>query len=122
MWLESVSPVHELYLRSAAIARGTRVVVTLRRYKNKDGHWPESLDEVKSLAPAEVFVDPINGFSFVYKRTDHEFTIYSKGKNGIDDGGERDKWGKPKAGADDWLIWPPRSRKSEKEDADAEQQ
>ncbi len=100
--------VHDLYLRLTSDQRGSLLMIALRRHKNKTGHWPESLDDVKDLVPAEVFVDPINNDSFVYKLTEENFTLYSKGKNNIDDDGKRDKWDE-KTGADDWLIWPKRT-------------
>ena len=91
-------------------------MIGLRRYKNKNGHWPESLDDIKSLAPAEIFVDPVNDDSFVYKLTEENFTLYSKGKNNIDENGEYQD------GADDRLIWPPWTTKAKEENPDAEQQ
>jgi len=118
--IANLEKIHLLYLRTTAEQRGALLMIALGRYKNKNGHWPESLDKVKSFAPAEVFVDPICGGSFVYRRTDDEFTLYSKGKNGIDDGGERDKYGQPKTGADDWRIWPTWDQKAKKETGDAE--
>jgi hypothetical protein len=107
--------VHDTYLRTISQQRGALLTIALRRYKNKTGHWPESLDEVKPLAAEEIFVDPINGGSFVYKLTDENFTLYSKGKNNIDENG------KYKDEADDWPIWPPAGtkRKVEKENVDA---
>jgi tetratricopeptide (TPR) repeat protein len=96
--------IHDTYLRTIAQQRGSRLIIALRRYKNKNGSWPVSLNEVKSSASEEIFVDPINGGSFVYKLTDENFTLYSKGKNGIDDGGKRDNWYE-QTGADDLMIW-----------------
>ncbi|MHC4486925.1 MAG: hypothetical protein ACYS4T_17240 [Planctomycetota bacterium] len=107
---------HDLYLRTDAEQRGTLLIIALRRYKNENGRWPEGLDEVKGLAAEEVFVDPINGDSFVYKLTEDNFTLYSRGKNNVDEGGKR------KGGSDDWLIWPPKGSKTKEENADAEQQ
>ncbi len=94
--------IHDIYLRSIATKRGSQIIVALRRYKNANGRWPESLDDVRPFASEEIFIDPINGGSFVYGLTDDGFTLYSTGKNNIDDGGERDD----SAGTDDWLIWP----------------
>jgi hypothetical protein len=96
--------IHDTYLRTIAQQRGSRLIIALRRYKNKNGSWPVSLNEVKSSASEEIFIDPINGDSFVYKLTDENFTLYSKGKNGIDDGGRRDNWYE-QTGADDLMIW-----------------
>jgi hypothetical protein len=96
--------IHDTYLRTIAQQKGGRLIVAMRRYKNKNGSWPVSLDEVKSSASEEIFVDPINGGSFVYKLTDENFILYSKGKNGIDNGGRRDYWYE-RTGADDLMIW-----------------
>ncbi len=106
--------IHDIYLRVTSSQRGSRLIIALRRYKNKNGHWPKGLDNIKSLAPAEAFIDPQNGGAFVYKLTEENFALYSKGKNNIDENGEY------KDGADDWLIWPPRGYKTEKKNADAE--
>jgi len=112
--------IHDLYLRAGAQQRDTRLIITLRRYKNENSRWPESLEDIKSLAPAEILVDPINGDSFVYKLTEENFTLYSKGKNNIDEGGQCD----PESGADDRLIWPRRSGscKTKEEKVNDEQQ
>jgi hypothetical protein len=109
--------IHDTYLRTIAQQRGARLTIALRCYKNKTGHWPESLDDMQSFALEEIFVDPINGGSFIYKLTDENFTLYSKGKNNIDEDG------KYKEGADDWPIWPTigKKRKAEKENTDAKQ-
>jgi hypothetical protein len=110
---------HDRYLRSIAEQRGTLLIVALRRYKNKTGQWPQKLDEVKSLAPAEIFIDPINDGSFVYKLTEENFTLYSKGKNNIDEDGKyKRRYGETSEG-DDWLIWPPKTRKTKNEKADS---
>ncbi len=92
---------YHTYLQALALQRGSRLIVALRRYKNKNGNWPQSLDDIKPLALEEIFVDPINGSSFIYKLTDENFTLYSKGENGIDDRGLYDE----ETGADDQLIW-----------------
>ena len=114
--------IHDTYLQVVAKQRGSRLIIALRRYKNKTGHWPESLDDIKPLAPAEIFVDPISGDSFVYKLTEENFTLYSKGKNNIDEDGQyNSKWDpenrKQKIEEDDILIWPKRRQKTKEETA-----
>ena len=99
-----------IYLRLIADRRGNRVLIALRRYKNKHGSWPKSLEDIKTLVPAEILVDPINNKSFVYKLTNDSFTLYSKGLNRIDEGGKWDKF-EGKNVADDWLIWPKKGYK-----------
>ncbi|MHC4584089.1 MAG: hypothetical protein ACYS3N_06135 [Planctomycetota bacterium] len=94
-----------IYLRLLADRRGNRILIALRRYKNKHGSWPKSLDGLKPLVPAEILIDPINNKSFVYKLTADSFTLYSKGVNRIDEAGKWDKFEENNV-ADDWLIWP----------------
>jgi hypothetical protein len=111
---------HDMHLRFLARQRGSCLLIALRRYKDKKGAWPQSLDDIKKLTSAENLVDPTNGNSFVYLLTDHDFKLYSKGKNKIDDAGKHDKWRGPKTGADDWPIWPSRYYRTKKENTDAE--
>ncbi|GAH89077.1 unnamed protein product, partial [marine sediment metagenome] len=122
---ESYYKIHDLYLRFMADRNGARLLIALRRYKNKNAHWPKSLDDIKSIVPAETLVDPINNGSFVYKLTEENFTLYSKGKNNIDENGQRtgrkfDLKTKQFVGKekDDQLIWPPKTRKTKEENAD----
>jgi hypothetical protein len=90
----------EIYLRILAQRRGTRLLIALRRYKNANGSWPKNLGVLRDLVQPEILVDPINGGSFVYKLTDDDFVLYSRGQNNIDENGTR------KGATDDWLIWP----------------
>jgi hypothetical protein len=108
--------IHDIYLRVIADNRGSRVLVALRRYKDKTGQWPERLEDIKTSAPVEIFIDPLSNDSFVYKLTEENFTLYSKGKNNIDENGER------REPADDWLIWPRKGGKTKKGNSDAEKQ
>lgn len=109
--------IHELHIRLACDIRGARIIIAIRRYKNKTGNWPEKLQDIESPVPAEILVDPFNNSSFVYKLTDDGFKLYSKGKNNIDESGKFKYHG-----PDDWLIWPPKTRKTKEEKANAEQQ
>jgi len=110
--------IRTIYLRQR---RGNRILIALRRYKNKNGRWPQTLDGIKDLVPEDILVDPINGGSFVYKLNEENFTLYSKGKNNIDEGGIRKitvdpnglEW--PKTEKDDWPIWPRKTRKTKRE-------
>lgn len=90
----------EINLRFLADKRGNRILVALRRYKNRNNQWPENLEQVKSLVDPNVLIDPMNNGSFVYKKTEDGFTLYSRGLNNIDEGGIFGK-------GDDWSIWPP---------------
>ncbi|MHC4149975.1 MAG: hypothetical protein ACYSR5_10875, partial [Planctomycetota bacterium] len=102
---------HDVYLRRVLNQKGCQILIALRRYKNRNGHWPKSLDDIKVMTAPETLVDPMNDGSFVYKLTEDSFTLYSKGKNEIDEDGEY---------PDDWPIWPSRYYRTKKENADAE--
>jgi len=102
--------------------KGCQISIALRRYKNMNGRWPQTLDAIRSSLSEEILTDPLNDGSFVYKLRDDGFRLYSKGRNNIDDGGKSDKRGEPKTGADDWLMWPPKSHKTNEENTNAEQQ
>jgi hypothetical protein len=102
--------IHDLYLRQESGKNGSLLLIALRRYKDKTGVWPESLDKIKGLTNEENFIDPVNDQFFVYKLTGDSFALYSKGENGIDDNGERffeysSDANQIKKAADDIKIW-----------------
>ncbi len=109
------SGIHDLYLRITSYNRSARIIIALRLYKNENGHWPETLEDVEHLASPELFVDPINNDSFIYRLTEDGFTLYSKGKNNIDENGDRRTKKPDGTKTDDFLIWPPKSRQTRKE-------
>ena len=120
--------IHNIYIERLAKQRGTLLIIALRRYKNANRQWPEKLEDIKNTTPAEIFVDPLNGDSFVYKLTEDNFTLYSKGENDIDEGGEyedkySDDYQKVETIKDDVKIWPKgKTAKTKQENADADQQ
>ena len=87
-----------LLLRVLSDEHGVRILIALRRYKDANGRWPENLDAVKPLLPEDILIDPINDSSFAYKVVGDNFTLYSKGQDNVDDGGQGQM--------DDWPIWP----------------
>ena len=107
---DNVERNHIYYLRLLADRNGNRILIALRRYKNINGRWPESLDVIQSSLQAEIFVDPFNNGPFVYKLTSDSFKLYSKGKNNIDENDE----------PDDWPIWSPRDRKPKVKEENAD--
>jgi hypothetical protein len=119
---------HGIYLETQAKQRGTLLLIALRRYKNINGHWPEKLEDINDIAPAEIFIDPTNGDFFVYKRNEDNFTLYSKGKNGIDEGGEFQRrpppLGQPlkEPSPDDRIFWPIRQSCNDEEKGTADDQ
>ena len=116
---KSYMGLHKIYLMKSAEKRGCRILIDLRRYKDLNGKWPENLEQIKNLESPETFTDPINNGSFVYKLTEDNFTLYSKGENGINENGQYNtKWDpnnlEIKTLEDDRLIWPERSKNKTK--------
>jgi hypothetical protein len=94
------------YAKCVTQRRGTWLVLGLRKYKNSHGRWPQTLHMVSEYVPTEGFLDPISNDTFVYVLDGDGFKLYSKGKNGIDEGG---RWGYVHAldnHLDDIAIWP----------------
>ncbi|MCP4258823.1 MAG: hypothetical protein GY774_15170 [Planctomycetes bacterium] len=97
---------HWTYSGLLASRRGLHILVALRRYRNEHGCWPDSLDEIRSHLPVEILLDPFYKDEFAYKLTDEGFTLYSRGENGIDEGGQRDYIRALDKHEDDIAIWP----------------
>jgi hypothetical protein len=89
-----------LRLRLDAVRRATPILIALARHKEETSVWPETLEHIQPKLPGQMLTDPQSGGSFVYYRDEARFIFYSKGPNGIDDGGS---YSRP---ADDWPIWP----------------
>ena len=89
------------------------IAIELRRYKDKNGRWPTNLQEIKSLAPPEIFIDPLNRGSFAYRLAGETFKLYSKGRNKIDEDGRHTSKHDPyllevDVKEDDILFWTPK--------------
>jgi hypothetical protein len=107
-WLEDRTG--ELYLRVLSERRGLHILIALRRFKDRTGLWPESLDPIAFSLPSDALIDPSSDGPYVYKLTEHGFSLYSAGPNRIDEKGQNRS-----SGPDDWPIWPPRGRSPEPE-------
>ena len=105
--------------RNKASVQATVAIIALQRYKEDNGQYPDNLDGlVKAGFLKELPMDPWSDKPLVYKKTDTGFTLYSIGKNFVDDGGvmakdkdgtiERWKDGKIErwADKDDEVFWP----------------
>ena len=108
-----IGRIRSQYRELLARSRGLHVLVALRRYKNRHGRWPQSLDQIQSQVPAEMFIDPF-GNTLAYKLADDSFTLYSKGPNELDENGKR------RDGCDDCPIWTPPSGKQKAKEENAE--
>jgi len=99
---QGIDPTHWIYRGGIATARGMRILVALRRYRNTNAHWPEGLDEIRASLSEEILTDPFSRAPFVYRPAADTLVLYSVGPNSSDQDGP---W-QSKAG-DDWPIWPP---------------
>ena len=99
-WFEDIQ--RKSYRRLLCERRATNILIEVRRFKNQAERWPEGLDEIAPSLDPLVLIDPQNGGSYVYQRTEEGFRLYSMGPNGKDENGSH-TWNGP----DDWPIWPP---------------
>ena len=107
--------IHKTYLETRAKRNAVRICLGLKYFRNSKGKWPRNLDALKPLMSSEIFTDPTNGSAYVYTRDGDEFTLYSKGINGIDDNGETGNSydGEIRTERDDYQFWPPKTRLKE---------
>jgi hypothetical protein len=89
-----------IHLRLESSRQAIRILIALRRYKEKTGTWPETLEQIEPKLPEQMLIDPQNNGPFIYKLAGNDFVFYSKGPNNIDEGGSHS------GSADDWLVWP----------------
>jgi len=70
---------HEYHLSTLTNRRRTYILIALKRFKNKTGHWPQSLDRIKPPLSKETLTDPRNNKPFVYELTGEDFKLHFKG-------------------------------------------
>ncbi len=109
--LPSLSRVHKLRTRADASRRATQLAYATHLFKARNGHWPESLDDLPERIGDQARTDPFTGQDFMYRVDDNGPTIYSSSENGVDDGGiHSPSWDDSIDGgteSDDYVFWPP---------------
>ncbi len=103
-------------------AEMTVAAIALKRYRLRNGQWPDKLDNLVPEFLAAVPRDWMDGQPLRYRRNaDGTFTLYSVGRDGKDDGGDpRPKEGESRsmfAGRD--FVWPQPATEAEIETAEA---
>jgi hypothetical protein len=78
---QSYPRIHEIYLRHLAGRRGSWLLIAIKQYQIENGAWPANLEAVKSLAPAEAFIDPVSGKQFEYENHGERFSLYGETVN-----------------------------------------
>lgn len=74
-----------------AMFETARIGMACKIYKNLHGDFPEDPAELASEILETIPVDPFTGHSYIYKKQDSGFIVYSIGSNLRDDGG-RGTW------------------------------
>jgi len=72
--------------RTSAVLRSLRAFNALQRYAEE--HGAEAAALVDLTLPAEATVDPFTGKPLIAKSVDGNWSVYSVGKDSVDDGGE----------------------------------
>jgi hypothetical protein len=97
--LPALSKVTQVSYRNESQRRATNLVANLKAYKQANGSYPPSLD---AFGGRDFTVDPLSGERFVYRPSGDDFTLYSVGVNGTDEGGLHD----PMRRENDYQVWP----------------
>lgn len=97
--LPALSRAREMQVRADTNRNATLLITNLKAYRQQRGSYPESLD---TLGGHPFINDPFSGNRYVYRRQGDDFTLYSTGPNGTDEGGVHD----PKYTTNDVLYWP----------------
>ena len=132
LMLPAVQQVRFAMDRALGRQQGVLGAIALQRYRNKNGKWPESWNEIPETIVQSAPLDQINGEPLKFKITSGRPLIYSVGNDRDDDGGHHLKAVAAKTylslqpdgfipepvptdqTADgDWILWPQRSENRE---------
>ena len=105
--------INELSHRVKSHSEATLSIIAILRYRQDKNIYPDNLNELISTGylkklPMDVYSDK----PLVYRKVDDDFTLYSLGKNFIDDGGQVVQDTDRKCGAKIWtddgdaVFWP----------------
>ncbi len=80
--------------RSLACARAMVALIACERYRLAHGKWPAKLDDLVPAYLVAVPADPIDGKPLRYRTWAEGVVVYSVGTNGVDDGGDVERFDK----------------------------
>lgn len=100
--LPLLGTLRSLHERITATRRATHLIVQIHVHRQKNGAFPDSLDQLDLPDLAELRIDPFSGRDFVYRPSDAQFLLYSFGDNCQNDGGRHTNWKKD----GDVVFWP----------------
>jgi len=71
---------------------GLETGIALELYKQGQGRYPDTLDDLKTVTPEGAPLDPLSGHPFIYRSNGvSDYTLYSVGPDLKDDGGDAEK-------------------------------
>jgi len=110
--LPAFGRIQKIRARNEASRRATQLSYAVHIFKEQNGRWPQSIDELPSRFSATMRTDPFTGGQFGYRVDENGPVIYSLSENGQDDGGQHStRWDDEKAGeSDDHVFWPPQGK------------
>jgi hypothetical protein len=81
-------------------------LLATERFRQAEGKWPASLDQLRPRFLSEVPLDPFDGKPLRYKRLEDGVIVYSVGADGTDNGGILDRESPYKQGTDvGFRLW-----------------
>jgi hypothetical protein len=112
MMMPAWSRYHHLRGRAEASRRATQLAYATHLYRARNGHWPESLDDLPEDVDRTIRMDPFSARDFGYRLTAYGPIIYSVSENGVDDRGVHSpRWSATEDNdSDDFVFWPPQER------------
>ena len=106
------------YFEMAAHREALISILAINRYNAEKGTFPASLQELKKKGYISTIPpDPYSDNSFVYKRTNKGFVLYSVGRDFKDNGGKYNEiecWDDTENGSD-YVFWPIELKEHENE-------
>ncbi|MBW7904920.1 MAG: hypothetical protein LC135_09970 [Phycisphaerae bacterium] len=102
--LPSMARAGQLATQAEAQRRATGLVAMIKAYRQQHGTYPPSLDAIGSY----MTVDPFTGRPFAYSSDGGEFSLYSAGLDGVDNGGA--DWDRSQQSGD-LRFWPRPAKK-----------
>ncbi len=72
---------HRYHISTLTKRRRMLILIALRRFKTKTGHWPRSLGRIEPPLSKETLTDPRNNTPFIYELTGDDFELHSKGES-----------------------------------------
>ena len=87
-----------------SVQRGCRLALLVVDHRAREGHYPDSLTDLDVANP----IDPVCRAPYVYRRLNDGFTLYSIGRDGIDDGGRHERFASfsRRDPEGDFVFWP----------------